>query len=174
MGAFHTGSGQRISLGASFSLITAFLFLQEGSFYYMEEWKQHSIFSFLYVSNYGRVKTIRSKNERLLVPDLVNGYLRIRIYINKKQFRLLLHRLVAELFVPNPDNKPFVNHLDANKLNAQSTNLEWCTSKENIYHSKQITKNGAVISSKRIKELYEFNNSLSLEEFVKLLLNNVN
>ena len=53
--------------------------------------------------------------------------------------RFQVHRLVAEAFIPNPENKPFINHIDNNGLNNHIENLEWCTHKENTKHS---LKNG--------------------------------
>lgn len=55
--------------------------------------------------------------------------------------RLPIHRLVAQAFVPNPDKKPFVNHIDGNKSNNVSTNLEWCTNSENQLHSSRVLGN---------------------------------
>lgn len=68
-----------------------------------------------------------------------NGYL--RIYIPQLKKRFLLHRLVATAYIPNPDNKPQVNHIDGNKHNNSVNNLEWCTNKENMTHFYE-TMNG--------------------------------
>jgi len=64
-----------------------------------------------------------------------NGYFCISLYKNSigKNFRV--HRLVAEMFIPNPNNKPCINHIDGNKLNNSIENLEWVTHKENTIHA---------------------------------------
>lgn len=73
------------------------------------------------------------------------GYYQIVLRKNKKRKYVRIHRLVAETFIPNPDNLPQVNHIDGNKLNNNVDNLEWCTNSENaqhgydsnLYHSKR-------------------------------------
>ena len=62
-----------------------------------------------------------------------NGYARVymrRVSTNKRE-DVYVHRIIAKLFVENPENKPFVNHLDCNRANNKASNLEWVTSKEN-------------------------------------------
>lgn len=63
-----------------------------------------------------------------------HGYVDISLGQQKKK----LHRLMAEAFIPNPDNKPCINHKDGNKLNNSVYNLEWCTHSENVYHAYSI------------------------------------
>ena len=70
-------------------------------------------------------------NNRVLHQEKLHGYRRVRI--NNKP--ILTHRLVAKTFIPNPDNKPQVNHIDGNKENNHVSNLEWVTAKENIAHA---------------------------------------
>lgn len=65
-----------------------------------------------------------------LLPD-TDGYLQVGLYKDGKCRKHKVHRLVAECFVDNKNNKPEVNHLDENKQNNKSENLEWCTRKEN-------------------------------------------
>ena len=64
-----------------------------------------------------------------------NGYIRVSLATKDGSGYKFVHRLVAELFIPNPDNKPFVNHIDGNKCNNRADNLEWCTKSENERHA---------------------------------------
>lgn len=74
------------------------------------------------------------KKDRFLKPTK-DTYLRIALTDKGRTTNFYLHRVIAELFVPNPNNKPQVNHKDGNKLNPHYLNLEWCTGKENIVHA---------------------------------------
>ena len=118
----------------------------------IEIWKDIKNFEQIYqVSNLGRVKSLaryvnskggsqRLVKECILVPVLTsNGYLKVSLNnATRKTFNI--HRLVAEAFIPNPDNKPQVNHIDENKTDNTVTNLNWMTSKENINHGTAITR----------------------------------
>lgn len=64
-----------------------------------------------------------------------NGYVRIHVSNRNVQYKFLVHRLVAEAFIPNPLCLPQVNHKDGNKLNNSVENLEWCSSSENQKHA---------------------------------------
>ena len=88
------------------------------------------------ISNLGIFKNVRTYN--LLTQRVVNGYLTISTFINNKKQTLRIHRLVAMYFVPNPQNKPYVNHIDGNKLNNNANNLEWVTAQENNLHARKL------------------------------------
>lgn len=90
------------------------------------------------ISNSGRVKSIARFNGKYLVKERIMktkitqyGYQAINLWDGKTRRCFLLHRLVAEAFVPNPLNKPVIDHLDGNKLNNNYNNLEWVSSAEN-------------------------------------------
>lgn len=85
----------------------------------------------------GQDGTIYSKHYKKMLNPKKNhdGYLRIQIWKNRKCRFVGVHRVVAETFLPNPENKPFVNHIDGDKQNNRVENLEWCTQKENINHA---------------------------------------
>lgn len=70
-----------------------------------------------------------------------NGYQSIDLRIDNKYIRYLLHRLVAQSFIPNPENKPEINHKDGDKTNNHISNLEWMTKEENIEHSIKVLGN---------------------------------
>ena len=79
------------------------------------------------------------KGTRKLKPVFAgHGYYQVDLCKNKKIKRYLLHRLIAETFLENSENKPQVNHIDGNKLNNKLSNLEWCTRSENQLHSIRI------------------------------------
>ena len=84
------------------------------------------------------------KHAFLSLTKTRNGYLRVVLYKKGKGVSYYIQRLVAQAFVPNPDNKKQVNHIDGNKLNNNYTNLEWMTSKENINHAWSLGLNETV------------------------------
>ena len=105
-----------------------------------EIWKDVKDYKGLYkVSNFGRVKSLkrincygRIINEKILTSTLNNkGYLRVKLSKNGKGKNVSVHRLVAEAFIPNPNNLPQINHKDENPKNNNVKNLEWCDNKYN-------------------------------------------
>lgn len=89
-------------------------------------------------------KTGRLRNypgKPLKTETIVEGYQRIVLMQNGIKTRYMCHRLVAQEFIPNPLNKPFVNHKNGNKEDNRAINLEWCTQSENELHSHRILKN---------------------------------
>jgi hypothetical protein len=86
------------------------------------------------ISNLGNVYSL--KNKKIISYQIINsGYKLVHIYVNNKRHAKTIHRLVAQEFIPNPENKPFVNHKDGNRLNNVLENLEWVTSSENMQHA---------------------------------------
>lgn len=97
-----------------------------------EVWRDITEYEGFYqVSTLGRVKNSRS-GRILKGRKTRNGYLKVDLCKNGKPKSYLVHRLVAQAFIPNPQNKPEVNHIDEDKENNYVENLEWCTAKENI------------------------------------------
>lgn len=92
------------------------------------------------ISNIGRVRSFTSKSNGAIIKQVIssNGYPLINIYTNGKRWPELIHRLVAEAFIPNPDNKPCVNHKNGIKSDNRIENLEWTTYSENSLHAFKI------------------------------------
>lgn len=91
------------------------------------------------VSNLGNVRITSYRNtgmKRLMKISLTNcGYCKVELYRDKKGKMQYVHRLVAMAFIPNPHNKPQVNHIDGNKTNNSVSNLEWASASDNQLHS---------------------------------------
>jgi len=90
----------------------------------MEEWKPIEGEENYYISSLGRVRY----NDIILTQHLDNGY--YKIYFNSKSFKV--HRLVGFAFIPNPDNKPFIDHINRIRNDNRVENLRWVTNGENI------------------------------------------
>lgn len=119
----------------------------------MEEiWKDITGYEgYFQVSNLGNFRSLDRKvkykkegqlrnypGKSLKTETIVEGYQRIVLMKKGVKKRFMCHRLVAQEFIPNPENKPYVNHINGNKSDNRASNLEWCTGEENVRHSFDI------------------------------------
>lgn len=138
----------------------------------MEEiWKDIEGYEGRYqVSNLGRVKSLKRFcsgkwngneliNERLLTPDLRSGYKTVYLY-GAKNRKFLIHRLVAQAFIPNPDNKPCVDHINTITTDNSVQNLRWVTEKENANNPITLINNKKACS-KRVSHFAGLNGCLN-------------
>lgn len=116
----------------------------------LEIWKDVVGYEGLYqVSNLGRVKSIifpKNKDGKILKQRIRKGYLRIQLYKNKIAKDFGVHRLVALAFIPNPYNKPEIDHIDGIPSNNNVSNLKWCTPKENSNNPITISRKKEIMS----------------------------
>lgn len=133
------------------------------------------------VSNLGNIKNI--KRNILRKFQITNGYCRVIIKNKKVKKNILVHRLVAQAFIPNPENKKTVNHKDGNRKNNNVTNLEWCTQKENIKHSWSVLNrehgNNNKVLNTETGEIYKNIKEAALKNNIKYttlvaMLSNIN
>ena len=148
-----------------------------------EEWKSIKGYEGLYmVSNLGRVKSLCGfngheyvKRKKILNPykqKAGKNYYRSVVKLSKdgsrKDFKV--HRLVADAFIPNPELKSNINHIDGNPLNNRVDNLEWCTQKENIIHAIDTDLSVRVIDTIDRETIVDFlNNGHTYDEIASLL-----
>lgn len=100
----------------------------------MKKWVDIKGFEGLYQFDcYGNIKSLIT--DKLLAQSKSKVYLSVVLYKNGVRYYKAPHRLVAQQFVPNPENKPEVNHLDGNKHNNHYSNLEWATKEEQQQHA---------------------------------------
>ena len=131
--------------GGSFGAFPFFIVMEQ------EIWKPIKGFEGFYeISNLGRVKslerTYKTRNnktwhvsERFLKITPFNGYPAVVLSKNSVCRRYTIHRLIAEAFIPNPENKPFIDHINTNTMDYRLSNLRWVTAKENS--NNPITRN---------------------------------
>ena len=119
----------------------------------IEIWKP-VLFNTLYeVSSLGNFRNSKTKRQKTFnIEALKSTQSRVRVNIKntiKKGSGFYLHRVIAMTFIPNPQNKPYVNHIDSDKTNNKLENLEWVTQKENCAaHGKEISHPRKVIQKK--------------------------
>ena len=141
-----------------------------------EIWRDIKGYEGLYqVSNLGRVKRIQSfdsigrkKKGQDMSNHKCHGYLRVWLSKDNNRKSYSIHRLVAEAFISNPENKPEVNHIDGNKENNCVENLEWCTRSENIKHgySKGLLKQTSRRRNDyRSKKVVQKSNGIIIHEY---------
>lgn len=114
----------------------------------IEIWKDIDGYENKYeISTFGRVKSV--KNNLIMKPMIArNGYLIACLWKNNKQSKVCIHRLVAQAFIPNPNNYPEINHIDENKENNNVENLEWCTHVYNLNYGNVKKKIGKANKNK--------------------------
>lgn len=134
-----------------------------------EIWKEIPRYNGAYlISNFGNMKSTERYcyhgdkpwlvKERLLSKVVGHtGYIEYQVTYNKKHRSEKAHRLVAEAFIPNPENKPQVNHIDGNKQNNRVENLEWCTNGENSKHAFRTGLNHANYTPSNSRKILQIN-----------------
>lgn len=115
------------------------------------------------VSNTGKVKSesryikkgkfSHLSKDKVLKLSTLRGYKRVMLYsANGDRKKYSVHRLVAQAFIPNPENKPYINHIDCTTSNNHVSNLEWCTAKENTQHAVSLKRMGMKSMSEKQKK----------------------
>lgn len=127
-----------------------------------EEWKPIPLTNNKYqISNFGNVRRLKRVVVVNKTKDVYfevkrykqNGYYMVIISVLGRINRLGIHRLVADAFIPNPENKSTVNHINGIKIDNRVENLEWCSQYDNIQHAKQTGLLNKRISRKMVLDI---------------------
>lgn len=149
-----------------------------------EIWKDIKDYEEMYqISDLGRVKSLARiikhqnrhyRKDKILKTSIDNhGYLQVNLCKNGKVKRFHVHRLVAQAFIPNPENKPQVNHIDGDRSNPRKTNLEWVTDRENKLHAyanipRKSTKKRVLQINKDKKIIKEWESIKEAQQYLNL------
>mgnify|MGYP006375919495 FL=1 len=113
----------------------------------MEIWKDIFGYEGYYqISSLGRVKSLiweknkKHKQPKILKNYIDKGYYRVSLYKDGNHKKYRVHRLIAQAFIPNPNNLPEINHIDENKLNNDISNLEWCSTEYNVKYGTRLER----------------------------------
>lgn len=105
----------------------------------VEHWKEIKGYPGYYISDYGRIKSFKKGKAKILKPrKRKNGYLDVNLCNDGQKKKFLIHRLIAEAFLLNPENKPEINHKNGVKTDNHVKNLEWVSKSENELHAYRI------------------------------------
>ena len=107
--------------------------------------KEYDYSGLYQVSNYGRVRSLgndKTRKEKILnlKPNKKRGYINVALWKDGKNKKIGVHRLVAHMFIPNPNNHPIINHQDENPSNNVWTNLEWCKQEYNVNYGTSMKR----------------------------------
>lgn len=131
-----------------------------------EIWKTIDGYPNYMVSNMGNVKNI--KTGKMLKPTIsTTGYLQIHLWKNNHEKNFKLHRLIALSFIPNPENKPCIDHINTNKMDNRVCNLRWVTHKENNNNPNTIEKHSGTKCCMYGKLGKNNNKSIPILQFTK-------
>ena len=126
-----------------------------------ENFKKVTVCNNYSVSNYGRVRN--DKRNTFLSPRDLKGYKRVSLWYNGKANDHRIHRLVAQSFIPNPENKLEVNHKNGIRNDNRECNLEWTTGEENAKHRVEVLNQGDSFKGKK-----NGNSSLTEEDVISI------